>query len=86
MEFLRTRKLADIFVVLKYKMRVKIYWSYQERRQKYQMPTTHYITERTSLKIYEANKSFEIQNLFQRPHIDFKIFSNIGYLNTFAEW
>ena len=35
--------MAEIFVVLKHKMRVKILLAYQERHQKYEMPKKHYI-------------------------------------------
>ena len=54
MEYLRTGNMADIFVVLKHKLRVKIVWPYQERYQKYQMPKTYYIVGRTSLNICQA--------------------------------
>ena len=52
MEFLRTGKMADFFVVLKHKMRVKIHWPYQERHRKYQMPKKHYINRLTPNDLY----------------------------------
>jgi len=71
--------MADIFVLLKHKIRLKIILSYQERHQKYRCLESIILWDELVWKCIRHHEVLKFRiYFFQSSHIDFKIFNSIG--------